>query len=505
VAEGFAVYRPVLDQYTKLIRRQADAIADVHQGLAAIDVPAGAFGKLTESGALDAAYHQHAAAELANTRQMPGLLDNVAKGLTRTADRYEELDAAQARAIRRMFGQATAYTGSEGAPAVSRRTMNVTKGMIDSAWQAYSWTEDPAAALPEVDPLQKGSGAGIGGAIDSAVMWVLEKTGLLGMLDMVTGDPDAVHQAALAWREQGVATQQAAAALRHRARDLPEHWQGAGSEAFGKFMRTLVAALEAMASDMGQTGQILSEAGQQCQFAQDFIVMIIQQVIEWVLGSIALDAVTLGLSTVVDGLLDSARMAQATIEVGGEVSRLERVLAKLIGLLQDIQEADTAFKEAEGFEKFKTFLGLGAKLEDSLAGISDLKYVEDSKMGGVLAKALGAGEHAANGRSLEEIEEIRQLGQGGVLAEVGLKLGVKGLLVAPGLPDDVTELGLAKSIGAQGLIEALQHKQVVRADLDQLLGENPATGRGAYHLPVSEIDAILNPGTGRNPEGSSAG
>jgi hypothetical protein len=38
VAEGFAVYRPTLDQYAKLIRRQADAVADVHHRLTAIDV-----------------------------------------------------------------------------------------------------------------------------------------------------------------------------------------------------------------------------------------------------------------------------------------------------------------------------------------------------------------------------------------------------------------------------------------------------------------------------------
>jgi uncharacterized protein YukE len=505
VAEGFAVYRPALDQYATLIRRQADAVAEVHRGLAGIDVPAGAFGKLTESGVLEAAYHEHAAAELRNASQMPGVLDNVATGLTRTADGYEDLDAAQARAIRQMFGQAAAYTAGEGAPAVSRHAMSVAKRMLDSAWEAYSWTEDPATALPEIDPLQKSPDGGIGGAIDATVMWVLEKTGLLAMLDQVTGDPDAAHQAALEWRQRGIATQDAAAVLRHGARELPEHWQGAGSEAFGGFMRMLVASLDAMASDMGQTGQILSEAAQQCQFAGDFIVMIIQQVIEWVLGSIALDAITLGLGTVVDGLLDSAEMAEATIEAGEEVSRLQRLLTKLIGVLRDVQEADRAFNEAEGFEKLKTFLGLGAKLEGSLAGLSDLKYVEDSKVGGVLADVLGAGAHAANGRTLEEIEDIRALGQGGVLAEAGLKLGVKGLLVASSLPDDVTALGLAKSIGAQSVLGVLGHDQVVRADLNQLLGENRATERGAYHLPVSEIDAILNAGTGGNRDGNSAG
>jgi hypothetical protein len=131
-----------------------------------------------------------------------------------------------------------------------------------------------------------------------------------------------------------------------------------------------------------------------------------------------------------------------------------------------------------------------------LAGLSDLKYVEDSKVGGVLADVLGAGEHAAGGRTLEQIEEIRALGQGGVLAEAALKIGVKGLLIAPGLPDDVTELGLAKSVAVQGTAETLQHDDVVRTDLDQWLGENPATGRGAYHLPVNEIDAILNSSAG---------
>jgi hypothetical protein len=267
--------------------------------------------------------------------------------------------------------------------------------------------------------------------------------------------------------------------------------------------------LEAMASDMGQTAQILSEAGQQCQFAQDFIVMIIQQVIEWVLGSIALDAITLGLSTVVDGLVDSAKAAQATIEAGGEVSRLEQVLAKLRTVLKAIQDGGRAFREAEGFEKLKTFLSLGAKLdralEGSLMGISDLKYLEDSKVGGALADVLGAGEHAAGGRSLEEIEAIRNMGQGEVLADAALKLGVKGLLGASGLPIDVTTLGLATGIGAQGTFEVAQHGQTVRVDLDQSLGENPATARGAYVLPVSKIDAILNSATGSNSDGTNAG
>jgi uncharacterized protein YukE len=364
VAEGIAVYRPALNQYVLLIRRQAGAAAEIHHGLTSIDVPAGAFGKLTESGTLEATYHEHATAEMRNASEMPGLLDNVARGLGHTADRYEDLEAAQARAINRIFGQATAYTAGEGGAAVSRQTMGVAKSMIDSALRAYAWTEDPATALPGILPLQKGPGGGIGGVIDAAVMWVLEKTGLLGMLDQVTGDPDTVHQAALEWLQRGVATQQAATALRDGARDLPEHWQGAASEAFGGFMRMLVAALEAMASDMGQTGQILSEAAQQCQFAQDFIVMIIQQVIEWILGSIALDAITLGLSTVADGLLDSAKAAQASIKAGEEVSRLAQVLAKLEHALEAIQRAGSAYKDAEGFEKFKTFLGLGAKLED---------------------------------------------------------------------------------------------------------------------------------------------
>jgi hypothetical protein len=137
-------------------------------------------------------------------------------------------------------------------------------------------------------------------------------------------------------------------------------------------------------------------------------------------------------------------------------------------------------------------------------GISDLKYLEDSKVGGALAEVLGAGEHAEGGRLLDEVAEIRKMGLGGVLADAGLKLGVKGLLGVSGLPIDVTTLGLATGIGAHSALEVV-HQQVVRADLDQLLGGNPATERGAYRLPVSEIDAILNPGAGGNPDGNGAG
>lgn len=432
MAEGFAVYRPALDAYAGVIRLQAAAAGQVGQRLGAISVPGGAFGKLPESGDLELAYRQHADAEVDNASQLPKLLSEVAEDLTGTAGSYQRADAAQARAIQQMFGQATTYAATPASRGVARAA--ISKSLASSAWNAYSWVNDPERALPELGPLQKLTSGGIGGAIDDAALWVLQNTGLLEMLDQVTGAPDALHAAAAAWRGQGAATQQVVGALRGGASNLPEQWQGAASEAFGGFMGGMTAAVDAMASDMGQAGQILNEAAQESQFAQDTITMIIRQVTEWVIGSIALDALTFGLGTVVDSIIDSAEVADEVAQAGEAVIRLEQALIKLKGALADvIQEAGRDDSLVQG--------GLNA-------GVSDIRQVE-------------------------------------------------------ALSGDTGWQGLGTLLFDGSIQDVSQHQEAVRDLIDDAFGEDPATGREAYHLPLNQISAILNPATTNRPQASS--
>lgn len=433
MADGFAVHVSALNGYAGVIRQQVAASREIGQHLAAISVPGGAFGKLPESGDLEGAYRQHADAEVGNASQMPKLLSEVAAGLAGAARTYQRVDAVQARAIQQLFGLSTTYAATPASRGVAHAV--ISDSLAGPARNAYRWVDDPERALPAIAPLQKLASGGIGGAIDDAALWVLEKTGLLGLLDQVTGAPDALQTAAAAWRGQGTAAQQVASVLRSGASGLPEQWQGAASEAFGAFMGAITAALDAMASDMGQTGQILNEAAQESQFAQDTITMIIQQVTEWVLGSLALDALTLGLGTVVDSIVDSAEVAEAVAQAGEAVIRLEQALIKLKGALGDvIQDASRDDLLVQG--------GL-------TAGVGDVRQVE----------ALS-----------------------GDTGWAGL-----GTLLTDGTVQDVS-----------------QHQVAVRDLIDDAFGEDPATGRAAYHLPVSQISLILDPAQA-DPSGPSDG
>jgi uncharacterized protein YukE len=507
VATGFTVHPSALSTYAEVIGQQAQAAATIHRALAAISVPAAAFGKLPEAGDLESAYHAHATAEIDNAAQMPELLSEVSERLASNGRVYAGLDKAQAGAIQQMFSLATGYAADAPAGGIRAGAVSAADSAIKWGQQVYQWTKQPEGVLPSIDPLQKMSTGWIGGMIDSAAMYVLEKTGLLDMLDKVTGNPDALHAAALAWRERGAATQKVAVALRAGARDLPDQWQGEASQAFGEFMGTVVASLDAMASDMGQTAQILNEAAQESQLAQDIIMMIIQQVIEWVAASLILDAITLGLSSVVDALADSAFAADKAAEAGEEVTRLERVLIDLRKALEDLQKAEQDYKDAEGFAKISKFLKLGGKLTDTigaLKGIKDLRYLKDSKVGGAIAMVFDAGEHA-KGADPEIIEGARALGQDGVALSAGLKTGVKGVLGVAGLGGAGTVGGLAKSVGVGGTIGIVAKDPQGVADLgSQAFGDNGATGRAAYELPANEIDAILNSLTSE-PGGSGGG
>jgi hypothetical protein len=100
MADGFEVYPATLRGYARLVREQASRLEQVHRALTAVDVAAGAFGKLPESADMHSAYSQHASAEVANTAGLPGLLDQVADGLVASAENYEEVESANAQSAR---------------------------------------------------------------------------------------------------------------------------------------------------------------------------------------------------------------------------------------------------------------------------------------------------------------------------------------------------------------------------------------------------------------------
>lgn len=232
-------------------------------------------------------------------------------------------------------------------------------GIGDEVVAAYNWINQPLfdinlpIHLPH--PVKAAENA-LDGAIDSAVHGILEATGLISILQQVTGKPEALAQAADIWLAQAQQTKAVADELRQSARPLPQEWQGLASAAFGQHLGQFVNALDSMAGDMGTAAQILNQAAQECQVAEDLVNEIIREAIEFAVATLAATAIadifTFGLATIAGGIAEGAEMTAFVARAAQVSTKLAEVLEKLLGTLKDLK----ALKEAEGtWKAFKAF------------------------------------------------------------------------------------------------------------------------------------------------------
>jgi uncharacterized protein YukE len=214
---------------------------------------------------------------------------------------------------------------------------------------AYSWVSASPSPLKPLPQLPSSSSGGLDGGIDSVVHGVLESTGLLDQLDKVTGQPQALMAAAQTWQSQAVALRGVADQLRGGAGPVARAWHGSASSAFGTFMGQVVAGIDATAEDADNTAGILASAAAECQWAEDTVIAIIREAIEWIGLTIAAgflaDLFTLGLASIVDALATEAEMA-AFIERVSVVS--EKLATSLEKLMEELKEMKEAEKLGEG-------------------------------------------------------------------------------------------------------------------------------------------------------------
>ncbi|GAA4851035.1 WXG100 family type VII secretion target [Kitasatospora terrestris] len=318
---------------------------------------------------------------------------------------------------------------------------------------AYKWTRDylkePLLPIPEIHNPAQGA---IDGALDDAVRWTLEKTGLLEMLEKVTGNASALTAAAQQWQAQAQATRDVAAELRRGGDELAEQWHGEASAAFGGHMGQVVEAIDATAEDMAQTAQLLSGAAAECKLAEDMVVEIIREAIEWILVTIAVgivaDILTLGLATVVDALVVEAEMLVF-------IARVEKVSVTLARKLRTLRRLIKQMREAEK---------LGEKIKKAN---SARKMIGRMRKGGKSFKDPSTWMNPY--KSPERFLTMTALkGFQGAVAEPGFK-AVTGLTGTPTAP-------IGDAINSDTNIDAVTH---------QFDGERPAP---AYHVPKTRIE-----------------
>ncbi|MFC8719841.1 WXG100 family type VII secretion target [Kitasatospora sp. NPDC057198] len=259
------------------------------------------------------------------------------------------------------------------------------------AGDAYKWTRDRVdavtAPLPDLsNPVSEGLDAGL----DHIVKAALDATGLMGMLEKVTGNLPALTAAAREWQEQAREMRAVAADLRAGAAPLAEDWHGDASASFAAYMGEVVEGIDATAADMEQVAQIIGQAAAECRLAEELVIGIIREAIETLIVSLAvmvvIDIVTVGLATIVEALVAEA-------EIAVFIARVEKVsvdLAKALRTLQKaVRELRTVERNRKGLQKATEAAKAVRKFGKSplKAGWGVLKNADDLPMAERLVRA----------------------------------------------------------------------------------------------------------------------
>ncbi|WP_285736488.1 WXG100 family type VII secretion target [Kitasatospora phosalacinea] len=274
-------------------------------------------------------------------------------------------------------------------------------GLMGGQSDAYAWAraqiQESIKNLPEAEHKSRG---GLSGALDEMVEWALEKSGLLDMLEEVTGNLAELNNATMEWQAQAAAVRSVAAELRSGVMPVAESWAGAASDAFGGHMGNVADALDQTAEEMMQTAQIINSAAQECAMAEGMVIEIITEAIESLIVSLAAEAVlsfvTFGAAAVVGALLDEAEIDVFVARVARVSTKLAKALEELLKALQEMGKAVKATRKLgdiskvmQKMEKVETAFNNVRKLEEGESKVARIAQKIDDK---VTEKATGWAE-----------------------------------------------------------------------------------------------------------------
>ncbi|WP_159028149.1 WXG100 family type VII secretion target [Streptomyces gilvosporeus] len=283
-----------------------------------------------------------------------------------------------------------------------------TTGMTP-AGDAYGWIRTPnPAPMPMLQEAQHPERGGLGGMLDEAVEWALEKSGLLEMLEKVTGDLAQLNQAADAWQTQAKAVQLVAEDLRTSANPMSQQWEGQASTAFSGHMGEIVKALDSTAEEMQSTAKIINSAAKECAEAEGMVIQIISEAIEALIASLAAEAViavlTAGVGVIADALITEGEIA---IFVGRVAKVSEELATKLETLLKALKELGQAVKAVRGLKTAKTALSGIKKVETAVEGVREIGQGE-----GMVAKGVAKADEFITGKINEGVDNAVRSGLG---------------------------------------------------------------------------------------------
>lgn len=158
---------------------------------------------------------------------------------------------------------------------------------------------------------------------------------LANPLDSVTGDPDQLRSKAEAWRSaasdlEGYAETEASA-----RQTVMSHWEGEAAAAFNNELAQVNQSITEMISHFEGTAELLENAAQGVQEAQEMVEDIVRELIVWlivtILTALAASWFTLGASM-------AAASAAGALEAAAAGTRAAAVVARLVSILTRISQ-----------------------------------------------------------------------------------------------------------------------------------------------------------------------
>ncbi|GAU70024.1 hypothetical protein SSP35_16_00190 [Streptomyces sp. NBRC 110611] len=192
--------------------------------------------------------------------------------------------------------------------------------------------------------------SGMSDVVDSIMRPLVEP--LADQLECVTGDPETLKEAAKLWREKASEFREIVADQRRDRADLSHEWTGPAAEAFQNHLAELETAMEAEAADMDSTADVLDQAAEQAQMAQEMVEAVIRELIEWALITLA---AAVALSVVTAGVSMAAEAAMAATEASVATSRIAKVVYDLAAELKSLANILKMLKQAKKLSKVKRY------------------------------------------------------------------------------------------------------------------------------------------------------
>jgi WXG100 family type VII secretion target len=425
------------------VGRQYDPLHAISQALADGEIDPHAFGKLPEAKAFHHAYAEHAVEVRRLAAQLPAHVSDVKEGLHATASWYDSVHEGLSAGMLQVAADAEADCEA-----------------------AYAWTDESESPLPRLgDKPQKKHG--LAGLIDEAIEWTMEHVPELPeLLDKVTGDYEALRDAAEVWHEQAEALNDVIHELRKEGAELHEKWHGDGAANFGEYMASIVQGLSELADVMGQTQTILDDAAREASAVHRTIVTILRTVVEWVAGNIIVDVLVVGTATVLEAAGAAAFLAEKVAEAHAAASSLAGVYSSLLTVVQTLQEAKAGMEAAQGLGQLAKFLAIGW----------DFNH------------ALELGRITQVGTVLHAGQDVGWLAGRVVRTSVGMVAlkGIGGVGLAKTLGEEVGKDAFGAS--AKDIVTGKVHQ--AGKDFKQRVGlQAPPLPEAA---PIAEIEALLN-------------